>query len=79
MYFNIFLNKMRTTNHGFTVFSFGHNSTGCVNLTGLVVPMYRHIKNFLPLMQTATSINPSFPNYNLDSKKKIFLVWKLKM
>lgn len=21
-------------------------------------------------MQTATSINPSFPNYNLDSKKK---------
>lgn len=68
MDFNIFPNKMRTNNHGFTDFSYGPNSTECVNPTDLIVPMYGHIKNFLPLMQTATSINPSFPNFNLLKK-----------
>lgn len=50
-----------------------------VNLPGVITALYGHINTFLSLTKPAIPIHPSFPIFNLTCKKRIFLVWKLKM
>lgn len=52
---------------------------GWVNLPGIITALYRHINTFLSLTKPAIPIHPSFTIFNLTCKKRIFLVWKLKM